>query len=85
LLRARTTSGCQPGVPLDSKAIKYWWRSSSIICRAATLRCAGVLAVNTWPPVHAASSNKGPLSAERSGSVEVSSDGLSIDETMPRI
>src|SRR5204862_5727238 len=75
MLRARTTSGCQPGLPLDSNAIRYWWRSSSMICRAAMLRCPGVLETNTWPPVHAARSASGPVNADRSTDVvEMSSD-----------
>ena len=51
-------------------------------------RCAaaGVLATNTWPPVHVARSLK--RTGERRPSadlVERSVDGLSIDGTMPKM
>ena len=49
---ARISSGFHPGLADAAKANKYWFRSSSTICRAAVLACAGALAVNNSPPVH---------------------------------
>ena len=55
-----------------------------MICRAAMLRCAVVLATTTWPPVHRARSASGPTKAELSiECVDVSADGLSPPPVEP--
>ena len=51
-----------------------------MICRAAMLRCPGVLATKTCPPVHDARSASGPANAEPATDlVDASSAGLSMD------
>ena len=41
----------------------YWFRISPTICRAATLACAGAIAMKKSPPVHRARSVKPLLKA----------------------
>src|SRR5262245_14469140 len=85
LWRARTTSGCQPGWPLDSNAMRYWCRSSSTSCRAAMLRSAVVLTTKVRPPVHEASSASELVSGDFDEvTVEMAADGLSRADTTPR-
>lgn len=57
-----------------------------MICRAAMLRCPGVLATKTCPPVQEARSASGPANADADTDfVAVSAEGLSIEGAMPKM
>ena len=80
----RTTSGCQPGLPLDSNAIEILMPQlvDDLPRRQAALGDA-CSTTNARPPVQSRDRSSGPASAERSRAVvETSADGLSIDGTI---